>query len=163
MLTGWHVAHLPVRLTGKPRVWQRIHEVVVSWPELAIEGFLLTPRPFYAPFVPSRATFRLTGLGLELADAFQVVHKSWRWRRDVLRRNQAFMKRPVSDMSGHLYGRLNDVIFDEMTLKVTHLVVSRGILGDLLFGALIVPDAQISQVSPAAIKIHPPGAPFSMR
>lgn len=160
MLSGWHVAHLPVRLMGRPRVWQMIDQVVVSWPELELDGFLLMPRPLYVPFVPAHATFRLTGMGLELAGTAQVQRRSRRWRRHLLQRHRTFMNQPVTDSGGRLHGRLKDIIFDETTMHVTHVVVSRGVLGDLLSGSLVLPASDVTQITAAAVKIQAPGAPF---
>lgn len=163
MLSSWHLTHLPVRVKGRARPWQVVDEVVVSWQDLVIDGFLLMPRPFRSPFVPSQSRIQVTAMGIEMQDRREVQWKSRRWRRQVLAEQKLFQNRPVVDETGRLYGRLKDVLFDESTFRITHLMVSRGILGDLLSGAFVVPAAEVLEIDGEAVKIYAPGAPFSMR
>lgn len=163
MVSGWHVAHLPVRVSGEQRVRQMVDKALVSWPDLRIVGFLLMPRPLQIPFVPAQASFKLTGLGLEIRSFGETQRKTRRWRRDMLRQQRAYFGLPVVDSTGRFYGRLKDVLFDERTLHVTHLVVSRGVLGDLMSGALVVAVPDVVTVEVGEIKIQPSRAPFSMR
>jgi uncharacterized protein YrrD len=81
----------------------------------------------------------------------------------MLRQQRAYLGLPVVDLTGRFYGRLTDVLFDERTLHVTHLVVSRGVLGDLMAGALVVAAQAVLNVEVGEIKIQPSRAPFSMR
>ncbi len=163
MLSGWHVSHLPVKLVGSMRKWQVIDQVVVSWEELEIEGFLLMPRPFYIPFVPSSAVFQLSGMGLVLPDPRQISRRSRSWRRKVMKRQRVWMGLAVFDEGGRLLGRVQDVLFDEETLQITHVVISRGLLGDLLWGALAVSRQDVIELAPSAIKIRAARAPFTVR
>ncbi|PSR24111.1 MAG: hypothetical protein C7B45_00410 [Sulfobacillus acidophilus] len=163
MVSGWHVAHLPVRVAGDKRVRQMVDQVLVSWPDLRILGFLLTSRPFQIPFVPVQAAFKLTGVGLEIRSFGETQLKSRRWRRDMLGLQKAYWGLPVVDLTGRFYGRLKDVLFDERTLHVTHLIVSRGVLGDLMEGAMVVRAQDVLDVARGEIKIQPSRAPFSMR
>lgn len=163
MLSGWHVAHLPVRINGKSRAYQLVDRVVVSWPELRIEGFLLTPRPFSTPFLEAHASYVLTDFGVAVAQAGEISRRTRRWRRDVLRRERRYHGLAVFDAAGNLQGRLKDVLFDERTLTITHLVVSRGVLGDLLSGALIVSRNEVLALDQEGVKIRHGREPLSMR
>jgi sporulation protein YlmC with PRC-barrel domain len=163
MLSGWHMTHLPVRIRPRSHPWKVVDEVVVSWPTLTVEGFALVPRIFGTPFLGHGDAVVVTTLGIEIKDKRQVQVKSRRWRMEALRRDQQFRRRPVIDQTGQLCGRVLDFLFDEQTWHVTHLIVSRGILGDLVQGALIVPIADIMEMGGQVIKISRTGAPLSER
>ncbi len=154
MLSGWHVAHLPARIQGKTRAFQVIDQVVVSWEEFVVEGFLLAPRLFYVPFVPAGADFSVSEFGLVVSSASQVTIKSRRWRKDVVSRRHWAFTCPIVDEQGRFCGHLNDILFDPVTLKVTYLVISRGILGDVLGGALALSVSDIVQMGPSEVKIR---------
>ncbi|MCL5115570.1 MAG: PRC-barrel domain-containing protein [Firmicutes bacterium] len=163
MVSGWHITHLPVRVSGASRVWRIVDEVVVSWSEFRVEGFLLTPRPFRVLFIPGDAGVTVSTLGIEISERKTAERRSKHWRREVLKKQQQFKNRPVVDQTGRLHGRLKDFLFDERTLQLTHLIVSRGLMGDLLSGAYLVPVGEVTEMEPAAIKIFVPGEPFPMR
>lgn len=154
MLSGWHVSHLPARIQGKSRAFQVVDQVVVSWEEFVVKGFLLAPRLFYVPFVPAEADFSVSEFGLVVSDASQVANKSRRWRKDIVKRRHQVFSWPIVDEKGQFCGRLKDILFDPSTLKVTHLVISRGILGDVLGGALLLAVGDIVKVGPSEVKIR---------
>lgn len=163
MLSAWHVSHLPVWVEGQAQPVQVIDRVVVSWSELVVEGFLLTPTFFRTLFVPADASFRMTDFGMVVAGRADFVHKTRRWRRETMKRQQGYYNRPVLDCSGRSWGPLKDVLFNESSLRVTHLVVSRGVLGDLLSGALVVAREDVVDLSVQGIKIRSSGAFLSMK
>lgn len=152
MVTGWHVAHLPVRVSEEARPFQSVQEVVVSWSDFSIAGVLLTPRPFRVPFVP-KGRFRMTALGVIVQERASVVHPDRSWLAAQRRADRLFLHRSVVDEQDRLLGRLKDVLIDENRLVVTHLVVSRGILGDLLVGSWIVPREAVVAHRAGVIKI----------
>ena len=160
MLSGWHVSHLPVLLADKLQKWQVIDEVVVSWEELKIEGFLLMPRPFHVPFVSSKAGFRLSGMGLVLPNTKEVSRMGRSWRKRMVKQQRAWKGCTILDEGSRPLGRLQDVLFDERTLRVTHLVASRGMVGDLLWGSLVIARDDILKLTPSVIKIRTGRAPF---
>ncbi|MCY0877764.1 MAG: PRC-barrel domain-containing protein [Firmicutes bacterium] len=161
MLSGWHMTHLPVRVRSRPHPWKVVDEVIVSWATLTVEGFVLVPRLFGIPLITRDDRVFLTSLGIEIEDKRQVQMKSRRWKTQAVRRDREFRRHPVVDQTGQLCGRVIDFLFDDKTWHVTHLVVSRGILGDLVSGALIVPIADIMEMGHGVIKISRTGAPFS--
>jgi sporulation protein YlmC with PRC-barrel domain len=154
VLSGWHLSHLPVRLVGRRRAVQTIDKVVVSWPELTLAGFLLRPRPFFIPFVPAQGKTRLTDTGLVLESLQSIERKSRRWRRDTLQVAALYEKMPVYDSGNHLVGHVQDIAIDAAALQITHLVVTRGVLGDLLHGALLIPRRRVLSITPDKVKIH---------
>lgn len=164
MVSGWHIVHLPVRLRGSTRTWQVVDEVVVSWKELRVEGFLLAPRPFGSWFLAGDDRIvRVTATGLEVPSVQAAQRMTRRWRRQTVAAQRAYRNGAVVDQWGRLHGRLKDFFFDEKSLSLTFLVVSRGIVGDLLSGARLVPVSEVTEIQPGTIKIYAPGEPFPMR
>ena len=160
MISGWHITHLPIWVAGRERPWRIVEDVVVNWEDFSVEGFLLPRRPFYALFVPGGAGARVSNLGVEIATRSMVERRPRHWRRDVVARQKHLKKMPVVDTLGILQGRLRDFLFDEKSLRVTHLVISWGVLGDLLTGALVVPVQEVLEMGGDRIKIYAPGEPF---
>ncbi|NMP22487.1 PRC-barrel domain-containing protein [Sulfobacillus harzensis] len=161
MVSGWHVTHLPVRLAGQHHARQLVEEVVVSWDELRVTGFVLTPRLLSSWFlIADEETVSVSTTGVVAASRQPLERRTRRWRKQVVRMQRSMRGRPVVDQWGRLQGRLKDVLFDESSFRLVSLVVSRGILGDLLSGALIVPISELTEVAPGAIKISAPGEPF---
>ncbi len=160
MISGWHITHLPIWVAGRERPWRTVEDVVVNWDDLSIEGFLLPRRPFYALFVPCGPEARVTNVGVEIARRSLVERRPRSWRREVVGRQKRLKNLLVVDTLGILQGRFRDYLFDEKSLKVTHLVVSRGVLGDLISGALVVPMQEVLEIAGDRIKIYAPGEPF---
>ena len=160
MISRWHITHLPIWVSGRERPWNVVEDVVVNWEDFSVEGFLLPRRPFGALFIPSGTGARVTNLGVEITTRSAVERRPRRWRREVLGRDKLLKNRPVVDTLGILQGRFRDYLFDEKSLKVTHLVISRGVLGDLLSGALVVPVPEVLEMGGDRIKIYAPGEPF---
>ena len=157
MISGWHVTRLPVRVVGSTHSWRVVEEVVVSWPELAIEGFLLASRPFRPLFLPTTDALAVTPFGLEIVSPDQVVRRNRSWRKHVIGLQRQYKNRPVVDERGVVQGRLKDFLFDEGSMRLTHLIVSRGILGDLISGALVIPVKAIRDLTHNTIKIQASG------
>lgn len=163
MVSGWHMAHLPVRVAGSERRWHIIDEVVVSWEEFRLSGFLMAPRPFFVGFLPAHTPdLAVTPTGIEVRSRSVVQRCPRGWRRAVVKEQRRAKNRAVVDQWGRLQGRMKDFMFDERSLAVTYLVVSRGIVGDLISGALMVAVDQVTEVQDQVIKIIVPGEPFSM-
>lgn len=164
MLSVWHVTHLPVRVTGEQRIRRLVEDVVVSWEEPRVEGFILSPRLFSSWYLPADAERMVVSeMGIETLRWDGVERRTRRWTKHhegVLGR---LRNRPVVDQEGRLCGRLKDLIFSEHTFRVEALVVSRGILGDLLSGTVLVPTGDVTEIGGEAIKIYAHGEPFSMR
>ena len=51
---------------------------------------------------------------------------------------KVIMNQPIWSKTGELVGRVKDFMIDEVSLAVHDIVVSQGVLEDLLHGALIV-------------------------
>jgi len=159
MVSGWHVTHLPVREVGRERTWRVVDEVIVAWEELVVDGFLLSSGPFRASYLSGTSDTRVTAMGIEILSRQCVERRTRRWRKDVLRRQQAMKNRTVVDQTGRIRGRIKDFLFDEKTLAITHLVVSRGVVGDLLSGAYMVSVKQLTDMVGETIKIYVAGEP----
>lgn len=163
MLSGWHLARLPVYLKGQRRAIQTIEKVVVSWPELAVAGFVLRPRPFFVPFVSARTRCEITGTGLWLESVESIERRTRAWRREAFRIAALYENAPVYDTANGLLGHLQDIAIDAAGSQVTHLVVTRGVLGDLLHGALIVPRTLVVSAAPGKVKIYAPREPLLVK
>lgn len=164
MLSAWHIIHLPVKINGRRQDRRLIESLVVSWEESRIEGFVLSPRLFSTWFLPAdERSVRVTAMGVDVRHLAVLERRSRGWHRSVMREQARIRNRPVVDQWGRLHGRFKDVIFDEKSFRVTALVVSRGVVGDLLSGAVLVPIAEVTEIGAEAIKIYAPGEPFSMR
>ncbi len=164
MLSAWHIIHLPVKINGRRQDRRLVEGLIVSWAESRIEGFVLTPRLFSACFVPAdEKSVGVTAMGLDVFRPAVLERRARRWHKSTMREQARMRNRPVVDQWGRLHGRFKDVIFDEKSFRVTALVVSRGVVGDLLSGAVLVPIAEVTEIGAEAIKIYAPGEPFSMR
>lgn len=164
MLSAWDITRLPIKIDGRQQGRRLVEGLVVSWEESRIEGFVLTPRLFSAWFVPAHEkSVGVTAMGLEVLRPRALERRSRGWHRSAMREQARIRNRPVVDQWGRLHGRLKDVIFDEKSFRLTALVVSRGVVGDLLSGAVLVPIPEVTEIGPEAIKIYAPGEPFSMR
>lgn len=158
MVSGWHVTHLPVRVTGRQS--GVVDQVVVDWDTLVVRGFLLTPRPFRFPWVRAGGYVTVTPTGLEIGSNACVEMISRRHRRSAMGQAQRYRKCPVIDSYGRVIGRLADYFFDEKSFRITHLVISHGILADFLSGAMVLPIENLAALSDEAIKILEPGNPL---
>ncbi|MDA8193940.1 MAG: PRC-barrel domain-containing protein [Thermaerobacter sp.] len=144
MVTEWHLHHLPVRFEGHDRPWTVVRHVVVDWPQWKVEGFILRTSPLRVLFV-GRDGVRVTVTGLEVRGRDAVVRRTRRWRRERMLASGNWRGMPVFAADGRLLGRLQDLVIDAETMTIARLVVSRGLLGDLMQGALQVPVLRVSE------------------
>lgn len=156
--TRWHLVHLPVRMEGTPCPWTWVEDVVVGWSERRVEGLLLRSRWFGGLYVAADRRVTVTGTGVELAGEDVVERRSWRWRRDFLRDpGRTLVGRAVVDARDQPLGSVKDLVIDEVNWTVTELVVSRGVVGDLLDGALAVPVWRVDQSITGCMKVAEDG------
>lgn len=140
MVTEWHLRRLPVRITGQARPFTVVEHVVVSWSEGKVQGFILRSRPFQVLYVPASRVL-VTETGLQIADRSAVERKTRHWRRMHTTPEAHWRARDVVDSGGRFLGQAKDLVIDDRGLTLSQLVVSRGLLGDLLYGALEFPIA----------------------
>ncbi|AUW93484.1 MAG: hypothetical protein C7B44_10980 [Sulfobacillus thermosulfidooxidans] len=155
MVTRWHLLHLPVSIAGRRGSWGWVDDIYCRWPDAVVEGFSVHTA-ISRRFVPAEA-MRVTPMALliDTPKYAQKMPRSW-WnhrRRQVVSINQ-----PVRDQDDQLVGRVKDFVIDENSLAIHHIVVSRGLLEDLMTGSLLIPAHQFSIDSNGRIKIHPTGA-----
>ena len=160
MVTRWHLLRLPVRVQGRLRHWTLVQEVVVDWHSMTVEGFVLESSPFRTLFLPSQNGVRVTPTGIEILTRALVEKRTRRWRRDRIHDDWIHRRRQVYDGTGGAIGLLKDLVIDEETLVVRRIIVSRGLLADLLQGSLIVPVEQLAQDATGQIKIRQPGVGY---
>jgi sporulation protein YlmC with PRC-barrel domain len=132
------LVHMPCRVAGESRATALVDRVLVSPLDLAVQGFLLTPRLFWRDFLPASPLVHMTATGLEIAHRQLIERRPRRclvaqpdWLRQVT-------GQPVWDADGQQVGRVSDALVDAERLCVTHVIVSRGVIGDLLSGALVI-------------------------
>ncbi|PSR34061.1 MAG: hypothetical protein C7B46_07310 [Sulfobacillus benefaciens] len=160
MVTRWHLLRLPVRVQGRLRHWTLVQEVVVDWQSMTVEGFVLESSPFRTLYLPSQNGVRVTPTGIEILTRALVEKRTRRWRRDRVHEDWIYRRRQVYDGTGGAIGLLKDLVIDEETLVVRRIIVSRGLLADLLQGSLIVPVEQLAQDATGQIKIRQPGVGY---
>jgi len=158
MISGWHIVHLPVRLMGRSRPVTVVEQVIVSWPDLWVTGFLLASPPFRFRFLPARQDLRITVTGVEIPSLKVIERRSRRWVREQQKAQKWWQNWPVESGDGQMVGRVKDFFFDEKSLAITHVVISRGIVGDLLSGAWVL-EREALQFTDEGIKLLGAGAP----
>lgn len=157
MISGWHLTNLPVWVSGNARPVSRVDELVVSWETRSLEGLLLAPRWCLPVFLPIGNDVRLTDMGVTLGHRSTMLRRPRKFRRHILRMNAAWKGRVVVSQGGRLYGRLKDVVIDQETASISYLVISRGVVGDLMLGASLVPIQQLTEFGERTVKIFVPG------
>lgn len=157
MVTLWHLTHLPVRVTGQAKPWTIVDEVVVGWPDRKVTGFLLNSGPFRVLFLPVRSGVALTTTGLEMNHRTLVERKSRKWRHRVIHDVPRLKRRAVCDETGQLVGTVKDLVIDEKNMSIVELLVSRGLMEDLLTGGLRVPIDDVEEDGTGPIKIKKAG------
>ncbi len=160
MVTRWHLLRLPVRVQGRPRNWTLVQEVVVDWSSMTVEGFVLDSSPFRTLFLPSQNGVRVTPTGVEIVTRAVVEKRTRHWRQERIHNDWIYRRRQIYDGNGGVVGLLKDLVIDEETLVVRRIIVSRGLLADLLHGSVVVPVEQISQDAAGQIKIRHQGAGY---
>ncbi len=156
MVTRWHLINLPVRLVGRARHWTVVENVVISWPAGQVEGFTLHSGPFRTLFLPVGPGVAITPTGIEFAHRGLVERRSRRWVKQKIREDWVTRRIPVHDALDQLLGNIKDAVIDEKTVEVTDLVISQGLLADLLAGSLRLPLATLAlnENGPEETKIH---------
>ncbi len=152
MVSRWHLLHLPVTLYGKAGHWGWVEDIVIRWPEGVIDGFGVRTAisRFYIPAEPEVVSVTLMEIQLRRRSYALKRPRSW-WK--TLHAQKLVMNRPVWRDNGDLVGRIKDLIIDENSLAVHQIVISRGLLEDLLHGALLVPTHEIREDADGKIKI----------
>ncbi len=153
MVTRWHLLRLPVRVEGHQRHLTLVKNVVVDWSDLVLQGFVLESGPFRTLFLPADAGVRITTTGIEMASRSLVQRRNRRWRKQWVQSDWIYGRLLVHDPQDRVVGMVKDLIIDEDTLQVQSVVVSRGLLADLLYGALVVSAPTIWQDVSGKIKI----------
>lgn len=158
MVTRWHLLHLPVQIDGASRPYSFVQEVVIGWPERKLLGILIGFRWFRPRYIPIGPGVSVTTMGITLTSPQLIEVKTRRWWKNYMRQGWALKDHPVVGEEGQLLGIVKDVMIDEDTLVVHELIASRGVLGDLLQGALILPAKDVVEDSSGEIKMIPDGA-----
>lgn len=159
MVSSWHLIHLPVRFYGEDRAWSVVDEVLISVYTWEVEGFILQSRPFRALYLPADAPHRVTPTGVEIPHKDILVRHTSRWRKERLNTAPQIKDRVVLGPNEAVVGRVKDVLIDEQSLRIEGLVVSRGVVGDLLSGALVLPVSNLAVPPQGSIKILSLGHP----
>lgn len=89
----------------------------------------------------------MTVTGLELRDRGAIERRSRRWCRQQIERSHRWKGQAVLSSSNRFVGRVKDLVIDAPTMTIARIVVSRGLLEDLLSGALQVPIVQVADES----------------
>jgi uncharacterized protein YrrD len=155
MVTRWHLLHLPIRVAGQHHVMGFAEEVIIRWPGAAIEGFGLHSSKGHR-FLP-RDSVHVCAMALEIADRSLIETRTRQWWM-AQRECWPFINQPVFAGNGQLIGRVKDVLIDENTLAIHQVVISRGLLADLVAGALLIPVHQFREDETGRIKIGTTGA-----
>jgi uncharacterized protein YrrD len=135
VMTRWHLLHLPVRVADEARAWRRVQEVLFSWPEARVQGLVLDHWWPQVLYLPVGEGVRIDPMGICVSHRGLAMPRSRRWfQREALKTGQ-WLGRLVRDTSGRELGRVKDIVIDETSLRITGLVISRGLLRDLLDGA----------------------------
>lgn len=139
MVTRWHLINLPVRLVGQTRHWTVVKQVVIAWPSGKVAGFTLHSGPFRTLFLPASPSVAITTTGIELSRRDLLERRSRKWAKQQLQSDWVSRRMPMHDATGQLLGIVKDAVLDEISMEVKDLVVSQGLLADLLGGSLRVP------------------------
>lgn len=139
MVTRWHLINLPVRLAGQARHWTVVKHVMITWPAGKVSGFTLHSGPFRTLFLPVGPAVGITPTGIEFTRRDLLERRSRKWIKQQLQEDWVSRHMPMHDSRGRLLGIVKDAVLDEMSMEVKDLVVSQGLLADLLGGSLRVP------------------------
>ncbi len=139
MVTRWHLINLPVRLRGHSRHGTVIKDVVIEWPSGQVTGFILHSNVFRSRFLPLCPGVAITPRGVELAHRGLIEPRPRKWVKQTLQLDWITRRIPVHNAHGQLLGILNDAVIDEHSGLVKDLVISQGLLADLIKGSLRLP------------------------
>ena len=154
MVSRWHLLHLPVTLQEKPGQWGWVENVSIRWPEGVLEGIGVRYGFARCYIAAANGALTVTRMGIRVRQEQSLEKHSHRWWK-MFHHQEVLMNQPVWAQNGELLGRITDVLIDEDSLVVHDLVVSRGILEDLLHGALLVSRREFEIDSDGRIKISP--------
>ncbi len=155
MVTRWHLLHLPIRVSGQQRTLGFADELIVRWPDAVIEGFRV--RVGVSRWFVPRQIVRVAAVALEISDRRLMESRPRKW---WLARPEYwdYANQPIFEDNGNLVGRIKDLMIDEKTLAVHQVVISRGLLADLITGTLRIPVHHLREDEAGRIKIGTGGA-----
>lgn len=155
MVTRWHLLHLPVKVQGKTGPWAWVDDIFIRWPDAVIEG--ISVRTAVSRRFISARDLQVSPMALMIGETGMAQKKPRQWW-GLHHGHGLLVNQAVCDSEGHLLGRIKDFVIDENSLAVHHIVVSRGLLEDLMQGSLLIPAHQLQLDNEGRIKIAATGA-----